>query len=103
MIASEDWKGMREDFKMFSEVVQYKLDHTPTFVNPPLVKERKQYRSPEEEREADRAERRRQLQEQRRRERLRKQQQSNGYDVMAADDADDDLIVEPTPGEQKNP
>ena len=29
VIASEDWKGMREDFKMFSEVVGYRLDYTP--------------------------------------------------------------------------
>ena len=37
MIASEDWKGMREDFKMFSEVVGYRLDYTPrlaSFLSP---------------------------------------------------------------------
>ena len=32
VIASEDWKGMREDFKMFSEVIGYKLDYTPKFI-----------------------------------------------------------------------
>ena len=37
VIASEDWKGMREDFKMFSEVVSYKLDYTPRFIRNPQV------------------------------------------------------------------
>ena len=32
VIASEDWKGLREDFKMFSEVIGYKLDYTPKFI-----------------------------------------------------------------------
>ena len=40
VIASEDWKGMREDFKVFSEVVGYRNQYTPKFVNPPIVKER---------------------------------------------------------------
>lgn len=40
VIASEDWKGMREDFKVFSEVVQFTVEYTPKFINPPLVKER---------------------------------------------------------------
>lgn len=40
VIASEDWKGMREDFKVFSEVVGYRLKYTPKFINPPIVKER---------------------------------------------------------------
>ena len=41
VIASEDWKGMREDFKMFSEAVAFRLDYTPRFVNPPVVTERR--------------------------------------------------------------
>ena len=41
VIASEDWKGLREDFKVFSEVVGYRNQYTPKFVNPPIVKERR--------------------------------------------------------------
>lgn len=40
VIASEDWKGLREDFKVFSEVVPFINQYTPKFLNPPLVKER---------------------------------------------------------------
>ena len=40
VIASEDWKGMREDFKVFSEGVGFKVEYTPKFINPPMVKER---------------------------------------------------------------
>ncbi len=40
VIASEDWKGLREDFKVFSEVVGYRNRYTPKFVKPPIVKER---------------------------------------------------------------
>ena len=40
VIASEDWNGMREDFKVFSEVVRFRVDYTPKFVTPPMVKER---------------------------------------------------------------
>jgi hypothetical protein len=40
VIASEDWKGLREDFKVFSEVVGYRNFYTPKFVNSPIVKER---------------------------------------------------------------
>ena len=29
VIASEDWKGMREDFKTASEILSFKLDFTP--------------------------------------------------------------------------
>ena len=29
VIASEDWKGLREDFKVFSEVVGYRNQYTP--------------------------------------------------------------------------
>ena len=29
VIASEDWKGMREDFKTASEIMSFKLDFTP--------------------------------------------------------------------------
>ncbi|XP_040577792.1 uncharacterized protein [Lepeophtheirus salmonis] len=48
VIASEDWKGMREDFKMNSEVVYFKLAYTPRFINRPTVKEKRrgQYKSP---------------------------------------------------------
>lgn len=62
VIASEDWKGMREDFKMFSDVVSFKLDYTPKFIRPPSVREKRQ-RTPEQERE----ELRKQLRAQRRR------------------------------------
>jgi hypothetical protein len=40
VIASEDWKGLREDFKVFSEVVMFQAQYTPRFINPPIVKER---------------------------------------------------------------
>ena len=40
VIASEDWKGLREDFKVFSEVVMFQAQYTPKFINPPIVKER---------------------------------------------------------------
>ena len=40
VIASEDWNGMREDFKVFSEVVRFRVDYTPKFITPPMVKER---------------------------------------------------------------
>ena len=46
VIASEDWKGMREDFKVFSEVVGYRNQYTPKFVNPPIVKERRRRKRP---------------------------------------------------------
>ena len=67
VIASEDWKGMREDFKMFSEVVGYKVDYTPRFVRPPVVKERRRGQDGVRDREAEREARRR-AQEARRRE-----------------------------------
>jgi hypothetical protein len=41
VIASEDWKGLREDFKMYSEVVGYKLEYTPKFIKAISVKERR--------------------------------------------------------------
>ena len=62
VIASEDWKGMREDFKTASEILSFKLDFTPKvsvslgfteltrsyqpsdhfqLVRPPVVKERR--------------------------------------------------------------
>jgi len=40
VIASEDWKGLREDFKVFSEAVSFQAKYTPKFINPPIVKER---------------------------------------------------------------
>ena len=46
VIASEDWNGMREDFKVFSEVVRFRVDYTPKFVTPPMVKERGRSRPP---------------------------------------------------------
>jgi hypothetical protein len=46
VIASEDWKGMREDFKVFSEVVRFRVDYTPKFVTQPMVKERGRTRPP---------------------------------------------------------
>ena len=41
VIASEDWKGLREDFKVFSEVVGYRNQYTPKFLNPPIVREKR--------------------------------------------------------------
>ncbi|TRY69072.1 hypothetical protein TCAL_15078 [Tigriopus californicus] len=78
VIASEDWKGMREDFKMFSEVVGYKLEYTPKFITPPTVTERRKGEMTELDRRA-----------QRRRERQRVQQQyhSRYGEPMPADDA----------------
>ena len=29
VIASEDWNGMREDFRMGSETISFKVDYTP--------------------------------------------------------------------------
>ena len=46
VIASEDWKGLREDFKVFSEVVKFKVAYTPKFLTPPMVKERGRTRPP---------------------------------------------------------
>ncbi len=61
VIASEDWKGMREDFKMFSEVVAYSVDYTPRFVRSPVVVERPRTQQ-ELTREELRAQRRREMQ-----------------------------------------
>ena len=49
MVASEDWKGFREDFKVFSEVVGYQNQYTPKFIKPPIVREkrRRHYRKPQ--------------------------------------------------------
>ena len=56
VIASEDWKGMREDFKTASEIMEFKLEFTPKvkkqhfqsvlnvtiqLKRPPVVKERR--------------------------------------------------------------
>ncbi|XP_023348531.1 uncharacterized protein LOC111717249 [Eurytemora carolleeae] len=41
VIASEDWKGMREDFRMASDMISFKVDYTPKFIRPPVVKERR--------------------------------------------------------------
>ena len=41
VIASEDWKGMREDFKTASDIMEFKLEFTPKLKNPPVVKERR--------------------------------------------------------------
>ena len=55
VIASEDWKGLREDFKVFSEVVTYKIAYTPKFLTPPTVKERgrSRYKNPPMPRQQD--------------------------------------------------
>ena len=44
VVASEDLKGIREDFKVFSEVVGYQNQYTPKFIKPPIVKERRRRR-----------------------------------------------------------
>jgi len=41
VIASEDWNGMREDFKMASDVITFRVDYAPRFKKPPKVIERK--------------------------------------------------------------
>lgn len=47
VIASEDWKGMREDFKMASDTITFRVEYSPKFINPPLVKEiRRRLRPP---------------------------------------------------------
>ena len=46
VIASEDWNGMREDFKVFSEVVRFRVEYTPKFSKRPIVKERGRTRPP---------------------------------------------------------
>ena len=44
MVASEDLQGIREDFKVFSEVIGYQNQYTPKFVRSPIVKERRRRR-----------------------------------------------------------
>jgi len=41
VIASEDWKGVRQDFKQSSETIVFKVNYTPKFIRPPIVKERR--------------------------------------------------------------
>jgi len=41
VIASEDWNGMREDFKMASDTISFRVDYAPRFKRPPRVIERK--------------------------------------------------------------
>ena len=85
VIASEDWKGMREDFKMYSEVVGYKLEYTPRFIRPPTVQERR--KGDELDPLADRREMRRRLREQRKKALEAAAAAKNQYgDVMAADE-----------------
>ena len=62
VIASEDWKGLREDFKMDSEVVWYKLHYTPKFIKPVRVKERQKGKCPVRTRAEEREAKRREMQ-----------------------------------------
>jgi len=41
VIASEDWNGMREDFKMASDTITFRVDYAPRFKRAPKVIERK--------------------------------------------------------------
>ena len=87
---------MREDFKMFSEVVSFKLEYTPKFIRPPSVKER--FKTGPKTPEQERAELRAQLREQRRRERERaRQRQMDPYGTMIADE-----MIETTTPEDKS-
>ncbi len=72
VIASEDWKGLREDFKMYSEVVGYKLEYTPKFSRAVQVKERRKGDGGVKTREQEREEKRKQLLEARRRQQERR-------------------------------
>ncbi len=97
VIASEDWKGMREDFKMYSEVVAHRLDYTPQFLNPPVVTER---RKQEEQLTRE------QLREQRRREMMRRRQEQQQLYGMASDQGGmegGDPSLEPPPVEEPEP
>eukprot|EP00092_Neocalanus_flemingeri_P020693 GFUD01022424.1.p1 GENE.GFUD01022424.1~~GFUD01022424.1.p1 ORF type:complete len:368 (-),score=96.64 GFUD01022424.1:15-1118(-) len=41
VIASEDWQGTREDYRMGSDTISFRVDYTPKFTKPPIVKERR--------------------------------------------------------------
>ena len=72
VIASEDWKGLREDFKMDSEVVWYKLQYTPKFIKPVRVKERQKGKCPVRTRAEEREAKRREMQAAKRRQKERR-------------------------------
>ena len=72
VIASEDWKGLREDFKMDSEVVWYKLQYTPKFIKPVRVKERQKGKCPVRTRAEEREAKRRAMQAAKRRQKERR-------------------------------
>ena len=72
VIASEDWKGLREDFKMDSEIVWFKLQYTPKFIKPVRVKERQRGKCPVRTRAEEREAKRRELQAMKRRQKERR-------------------------------
>lgn len=41
VIASEDWQGTRPDYKVTSDEASFRVDYTPKFLRPPLIKERR--------------------------------------------------------------
>ena len=113
VIASEDWKGMREDFKVFSDVVAFKLDYTPKFINQPNVVEHFRSGTTDEEAlEQQKARERMRFRERQREERRRyeeqlQQQDRNNYMVPAADEAGVDyypvFVTETTPEPEEYP
>ena len=41
VIASEDWKGVRPDYKVASDEASFRVDYTPKFLKSPIIKERR--------------------------------------------------------------
>jgi len=41
VVASEDWKGMRVDYRQGSSAVSFRVDYAPKFINPPVVIEKR--------------------------------------------------------------
>ena len=40
MIASEDWRGVRQDYRVGSDTVKFRVDYAPKFIRPPVITER---------------------------------------------------------------
>ena len=40
IIASEDWRGVRQDYRVSSDTVKFRVDYAPKFIKAPVVTER---------------------------------------------------------------
>ena len=40
VIASEDWRGVRQDYRVGSDTVKFRVDYAPKFIRPPVITER---------------------------------------------------------------